>query len=390
VRDAGGASVPGVQVSAALVESGTVSGTTSGISNAQGNVTFTGLTISGTAGTKTLRFSTSVSGVPAINANGLTLTAGPAAQLGMATQPGSPATNGVDLLPQPVVRLLDAQGNALDSAGATVTAELVQGTGTLNGNKTVQTNGSGQAVYSGLDITGTAPGPFVIRFTAGSLTPVQSAPITLAAAPATSLTITQQPPSSIASGATFAPSVILKDSQGNPVSGVAVTVSIGSGGGNLSGTVTRMSDPTGEITFTGLAVNATVGPGHTIKFTSGSLSATSDPFSVTVGTPASVQIVTQPSGNADDGEAFDRAPVVEVRDSGGNPVSGVTVTAILVPQGLAAGNFICCETAVTGSNGRATFTGIGINRTSLLGDDFRIRFSAGSVLSGLSNNVEVD
>jgi hypothetical protein len=83
-------------------------------------------------------------------------------------------------------------------------------------------------------------------------------------------------------------------------------------------------------------------------------------------------------------------PVVEVRVGGGNLLSGVTVTAILVPQGLASGNFICCETAVTGSNGRATFNGLGINRTSLLGDNFRIRFSAGGVLSNLSNNIEVD
>ena len=390
VRDAGGSPVPGVPVSAALVESGSVSGTTSGTSNAQGNVTFTGLTISGTVGTKTLRFSTSVSGVPAVNANALNLTAGPAAQLGMATQPGSPATNGVNLLPQPVVRLLDAQGNALDSTGASVTAELVQGTGTLNGTKTVQTNGSGQAVYSGLDITGTAPGPFVIRFTAGSLTPVQSAPITLQAAPAASLTITQQPPSSVASGATFAPAVLLRDAQGNPVSGVAVTVSIGSGGGNLSGIVTRMTDPTGTVTFTGLAVNAKVGTGHTLKFTSGSLNVTSDPFSVTVGAPAEVRITTQPSGNADDNEPFERAPVVEVRDSGDNLVSGVTVTAILLPQGLASGNFICCDTAVTGANGRATFTGIGINRTSLIGNDFRIRFTAGGVQSSQSSNIEVN
>jgi hypothetical protein len=154
--------------------------------------------------------------------------------------------------------------------------------------------------------------------------------------------------------------------------------------------VTRVTDLSGVATFAGLALNANAGAGHTLRFKSGSLEVVSQSFTVTVGAPATIQIEDQPSGNADDGEAFDRAPEVRVRDSGGNPVVGVTVTAVLVPQGLASGNFICCDTAVTNSSGRATFTGIGINRTSLLGDDFRIRFIAGNAQSALSNNIDVD
>jgi hypothetical protein len=143
-------------------------------------------------------------------------------------------------------------------------------------------------------------------------------------------------------------------------------------------------------TFGNLVINGTAGGGYALRFTSGVLVVNSAGFSLTVGAPASIVITTQPSGNADDEEPFDRPPVVEVRDSGGNLVSGVTVTAVLVPQGLSAGTFICCDTAVTGANGRATFTGIGINRTGVLGDDYRIRFTIGALQSALSNNIDID
>ncbi|HEX9893217.1 MAG TPA: hypothetical protein VGA78_04805, partial [Gemmatimonadales bacterium] len=388
VRDAGGIAVAGVTVNATLVETGSLNGTVTGVSDATGHVTFTGLAISGPVGVKTLRFSTPVSGVPAVNANPVTLAAGPATQLAMVTQPGTTATNGVDLSPQPAVRLEDSQGNPLDSANASVTAVLSQGNGTLNGTKTVLTNASGQANFGGLDITGTAPGPFAIRFDATGLSSITSAAITLVAGQAGSLTVGTQPPASIASGAIFAPTAIVRDGGGNPVSGVEVTVSIAEGGGSLSGSVTRTTGADGVATFSGLALNGTAGPGHTLRFQAGALSAISNPFTLTVGAPTSISITVQPSGNATSGTAFSQQPEVELRDSGGNLVSGVNVTATLVPQGLASGSLNGTNPVAT-VNGLAAFPNLSITRTSILSNTYQIRFSAAE-LNVLSNSIVVN
>jgi hypothetical protein len=106
-------------------------------------------------------------------------------------------------------------------------------------------------------------------------------------APATQLSVTQQPSASATSGVAFAqqPSVQLRDSKGVPVSqsDVPVSVTIASGGGSLAGTTTATTNASGVASFKGLAITGVSGT-RTLRFSSGTLAATtSNQINVTAG-----------------------------------------------------------------------------------------------------------
>jgi hypothetical protein len=310
LRDAAGNPVSqgGVSVTVAIASGGgTLGGTTSRNTGGSGVATFTNLSITGTAGPRTLRF-TSGALTPVVS-NAINITAGAATQLTLTTQPSASAQSGVPFGQQPVVQLRDASGNPVSQAGVNVMAAIASGGGTLGGTATVATNGSGVATFTNLSITGTA-GPRTLEFTSAGLTPVTSSTINIGAGSATQLTLTQQPSASAQSGVPFGqqPVVQLRDASGNPVSqaGVNVTAAIAS----ITGTA-------------GL---------RTLEFTSGVLTpVTSSTINITAGAASQLTITTQPSASAQSGVPFGQQPVVQLRDASGNPVSqaGVNVTAAM-------------------------------------------------------------
>ena len=96
----------------------------------------------------------------------VTVTPGPAFQLGLRTQPIG-GTIGGQLTAQPVVEIRDAAGNLVSTASATVTAALQSGGGTLTGTLAVPTTG-GVATFTDLGIAGVA-GARTMTFTAQGL-----------------------------------------------------------------------------------------------------------------------------------------------------------------------------------------------------------------------------
>src|SRR5207249_1935596 len=204
-----------------------------------GTASFTNLSISGTAGDRTLSFS-ATSLTPAVSGT-ITVGAGAAAQLTLTTQPSSTAQSGVAFAQQPVIQVRDGSGNAVSQAGVTITAAIATGGGTLGGTLTATTTSGGTASFTNLSISGTT-GDRTLSFSATGLTPAVSGTITVAAGAATQLTLTTQPSATAQSGVAFAqqPVVQLRDGAGNPVSqaGVTVTAAMATGGGTLGGTVT--------------------------------------------------------------------------------------------------------------------------------------------------------
>jgi hypothetical protein len=145
-------------------------------SDAAGTVQFTGLALSGAAGTYRLTFSSP--GFIAVQSIAITLSgASGHGQLVVATEPSPTAENGVSLLQQPAVRAEDGEGQPL-GAGIPVTA-AVEGA-TLSGTTMVETDGSGIAHFSDLALNG-ASGSYRLTFSAPDLEAVQSAAIMLAA-----------------------------------------------------------------------------------------------------------------------------------------------------------------------------------------------------------------
>jgi hypothetical protein len=107
----------------------------------------------------------------------VTVTTNPPTALVLVTQPGG-AKSGAVFTQQPVVELVDALNRQLAQSGVAVTVSILSGTGTLGGTTTLTTDGQGQAVFSGLSITGT--GSFTLTFTSPGLISVNTASLTVA------------------------------------------------------------------------------------------------------------------------------------------------------------------------------------------------------------------
>ncbi|HUP51616.1 MAG TPA: PKD domain-containing protein, partial [Longimicrobiales bacterium] len=97
----------------------------------------------------------------------------------------------------------------------------------------------------------------------------------------TTLSIVTQPPPLSVGGSVFtrAPQVLVEDTNSDPLTGQDVAVTIASGGGDLGGTTTVVTDATGTATFTDLSITGAPGA-RTLSFTSGGASVTSDPVHV--------------------------------------------------------------------------------------------------------------
>jgi LysM repeat protein len=143
------------------------------------------------------------------------------------------------------------------------------------------------------------------------------------------------------------PSVVIKDQNGNPIGGVAVTFQVVSGGGSV----------TGGTASTGADGVATVGawtlgpvPGENVlNAVTGSLSATFTATSI-AGPPASLTKTSGDNQTGAAGSAVPVAPSVTVRDASGNALPGITVTFAVTSGGGSVGG----ATQVTNAQGVAT------------------------------------
>ena len=387
LRDAGGSVVnqAGVIVTASVASGAagaTLVGSPSATTNSSGLATFSGLGISGTAGSYTLTFASgSLTGVTSAV---ITLGPGAPAQLSIQTQPAG-AVSGMAFTTQPAILVRDAQNNAV-AAGVTVTASVNGAGASLIGTPTAQTNASGVATFSGLGLNGTA-GTYTLDFAVSGAPNVTSGPIALGAGGAAQLTMATQPSASVASGNALAtaPAVQLRDAGGNAVSqaGVSVSVAISGSGASLTGATTAQTDASGIATFAGLGITGAAG-NYTLQFSSAGLTgATSVAISVTPGAAAALAMSTQPPGAATSGAAFSNAPAVQLRDASGNAVSqsGVTVTASVTGGGA---TLVGSTSANTDASGIATFSGLGISGAGTWTIDF-----ASTGLSGVTSSAIV-
>lgn len=173
----------GLAVTAALASgTGTLGGTVTRQTDGTGAATFTDLAITGAAGAYSLSF-TAPATLPVTSS---TITIGGAgASIVITTNPPTAALTGEVFDPsvQPAVQVKDAGGNP--AAGAVVTATVLSGGGTLQGNATATSDASGVAKFGDLGISGT--GAQTLQFTTGSNS-VTASPVNLSALPAAATT----------------------------------------------------------------------------------------------------------------------------------------------------------------------------------------------------------
>jgi hypothetical protein len=168
---------------------------------------------------------------------------------------------------------------------------------------------------------------------------------------------------------------------------VPVTVSVATGSGTLAGTLTVNTDATGRATFSGLSLTGLVGS-YTLRFTAPGLGEIiSAAITLSAGPPAGLLIVTQPPATATSGDDFTQRPVIQLIDSGGNPVAfkNVTVTAAIESRTNIFATLGGDRTKDTNDAGRATFTDLRISGTGT----FTLRFSASGLGFVISTEIVV-
>ena len=232
---------------------GSLGGTTKP-STVNGDATFTNLSVGGTVGCTYVLTFASGDLTKAIR-NVTILTAGPASQLAITTQPPGTAQAGV-AFGSPAVTVQDQFGNTVTTAAGKVTASIATGDPTLAGTTEVNL-ASGVATFGNLQING-ATGDRTLKFIwAGGQTSPNSSTITVGAGPA-ALIQTFMPPGAGAVAATTynftgltsgsnaspAPQALVTDLFGNPVGNTPVSwsaetsngasLNLGSGGKSSS------------------------------------------------------------------------------------------------------------------------------------------------------------
>jgi adhesin/invasin len=268
VKDASGNGVPGISVTfipnrdasvspeAVLTDESGIAQVTSWTlgSSATGEYTLTAL-VEGSALTP-VRFSA-------------TARAGAAGRLTIVTQPSSPTPNGSAFTQQPVIQVVDRDGNPAPQGNVLITATVSSGPNGELQNASATTTASGQATFSGLTLTGSV-GNYTISFSAEGLTGVTSNPITLTVGPPAQLALAVPPPATARSRVPLAPQPVVQvqDASGNPVpqAGIAVVASVVAGG-TPGGQATVTTGVDGRATFTDLTIIGTPGQ-KTLSFSS--------------------------------------------------------------------------------------------------------------------------
>ncbi len=300
---------------------------------------------------------------------------------------GQSAPVGSDLTDSVVVRVVDTFGNGVP--GQSLSWVLMASGGSVNpGSGTTDAMGQAFTRWS----LGPTAGQQVLRAAVPGFAPVsfianaQSLqPTTIAAASSTLLNGTAGQP------VTPAPSVEVRDANGNPVSGVTVSFTVVSGGGEVSsggshGTSINTSTDAAGIAKVGSWTLGPVAGSGTVEARatgpSGPLSGS--PVSFTgvgvPGNPAQLAFLQQP-GTTVAGQAISPAITVAVQDANGNTVPSSSATVRLALGNNQAGGTLSGPTALDAINGVATFGGLNVDR---VGTGYTLIATSGGLHSATS------
>jgi hypothetical protein len=176
------------------------------------------------------------------------------------------------------------------------------------------------------------------------------------------------------------PIVEVRDANGQlyTAGSVTVTAQIASGGGTLSGK-TSASSVGGVATFTDLAITGTDGDRTLVFSATGVASVTSRAFTLAAGPPARLTIVTPPSGLATVWTPLVQQPVVQLLDDAGVGIATATPVTASVVSGNGA--IVAGTSAVTGADGRATFSTLTLGAVDGKIGAVSLRFTAANISS---------
>jgi adhesin/invasin len=347
IKDVNGNPIAGSSVTFAVASGGgSVTGATTA-TNAGGIATVGAWKLGTSAGTNTLT-ATSSAGSTTFTATGV---AGAATQIAIDAGNNQTAAAGTAVAIAPSVIVRDAFNNP--KGGVAVTFAVASGGGSITGGAAT-TNTSGVATVGSWTL-GTTVGTNTLTATSGTLT---GSPVTFTAngvtgAATIAVNAGNNQTATVNTAVAVAPSVIIKDSNNNPISGASVTFAIASGGGSITGATTT-TDASGIATVGSWTLGNTAG---TNTLTASSASAIGSPvtFSATgfAGAPATAVINAGNNQTADAGTPVAIPPSVLVKDAFGNPVSNLAVTFAVA----SGGGSVSGGSGTTNASGIATVGG---------------------------------
>ncbi len=323
VQDAFSNPVSGVAVTFAITGgAGSLTGASQS-TNASGIATVTSWrmgTVAGSNNNTLSATSAGLSGSPVgFSASAVAATA---AQIAINAGDGQSATVGTPVSTAPQVLITDAFGNPV--SGVAVTFAVTAGAGGVSGGSTTS-NASGLATVGSWTL-GTTAGANQLDATSTGLagSPAKfSATGTAGAAATIARNAGNAQTATVNTTVSTAPSVLITDAFGNPVSGVAVTFAVTSGAGSVTG-ASQTSNGSGIATVGSWQLGTTAG--------SNSLSATATVGSVTFTATGTAGTPTQIAINAGNGQtatvntAVATPPSVILRDAFNNLVGSASVT----------------------------------------------------------------
>ncbi len=200
-----------------------------------------------------------------------------------------------------------------------------------------------------------------------------------------------QQPGSVLQGVPLAPEVQVQafDNAGQPLANAGIILSLGSGTGNLTGTLTQSTDGSGIAHFNDLSLDLAGPKTLTAIAVTGSAPSTNSSSFMVIGPVTALGFTTQP-GSAVAGMPFGKQPVLKTVDDFGNPtITGLPAT-LTVNIALTNGGGMLSGTTVYnigtgGSNGVITFNDLKID-TAGSGNQL-IASTAGPVVNPVSGAV---
>jgi hypothetical protein len=335
----------GVAVTATISSGpgGTLQGGGTATTDGNGRAAFSGLAVTGAAGSYTLSFS--AQGLTGVTSAPFTIQAGGAARLSFVTQPSTAARSRAPLVIQPVLQIQDPSGNPIHQQGTVITATTATGSTTLS-NATATTDANGRAAFSGLTITG-IPGPKDLSFAAPGLSSV-SARVTLPSVQTVSIAPSHPVSAQVAS--TVGGPVVaftFRDGATRPVADANFAFNLPQGG--TTDPAPAGSDVNGVVQITNWTLGTAAGyqylelslPDHRVF---------RDSILATAGPVADLKLFSGDGQTAGPNSTLPMPLVVRSVDQFGNGVGGVAVTWSTCDNQPGAGD------PVTDANGFASAT----------------------------------
>jgi hypothetical protein len=379
VRDAGGNPVSGVTVTftaPASGASGTFGGGNTGVTNASGVVSKV-FTANGTAGGP-YNVTATVPGVATPATFSLTNTAGAAATIEVTGGSGQSAQIGTAFTNPLVATVKDADGNPVSGVTVTFTAPASGASGTFSGGNTGVTGPLG-TVSKVFTANTTAGGPYNVTAAAAGVATPATFSLTNTAGPAATIEVTGGSGQSAQINSAFANPLVatVKDASGNPVGGVTVTFTAPASGasGTFTGGNTAVTGPLGNVSKVFTANGTAGGPYNVTAAAAGVATPATFSLTNTAGPAASITATSGSGQSTNVNTPFTNPLVATVRDAGGNPVSGVTVT-FAAPASGASVVFGGGATGVTGALGTVSKT---VTANGIAGGPYNVTASVAGV-----------